>query len=103
MGVVGLIKEEYIMEVVMWQVVLQNPHVTVTPTQFFYAMWLLRGGQSDYWGKPERAPGPYSGYSLCHIIMKSTKVLNPRRCIIRVHDKYACAYTYVDTHAVQIQ
>ena len=33
-------------------------------------------------------------------IMKSTKVLNPRRCIMRVHEKYACG---TDTHAVQIR
>ena len=29
-------------------------------------------------------------------VMKSTKVLNPRRCIMR-HEKYACAYTRI-TH-----
>ena len=31
--------------------------------------------------------------------MKSTEVLNPRRCIMRVHEKYACG---TDTHAVQV-
>ena len=36
-------------------------------------------------------------------IMKSTKVLNPRRGIMRrVHEKYACAYAR-NTHAVQIR
>ena len=30
----------------------------------------------------------------------STKVLNPRRCIMRVHGKYACG---TETHAVQIR
>jgi hypothetical protein len=33
--------------------------------------------------------------------MKSTKVLNPRRCIMRVHEKHAWAYTR-NTHAVQL-
>ena len=28
------------------------------------------------------------------LYMKSTKVLNPRRCILR-HEKYACAYTRI--------
>ena len=32
--------------------------------------------------------------------MKSTKVLNPWRCIMRVHEKYTCS---IDTHAVQIR
>ena len=46
-------------------------------------------------------------YQWCHVhslmdytIMKSTKVLNPRQCIMRVHEKYACAYKR-NTHAVQ--
>ena len=26
-----------------------------------------------------------------------TKVLNPRRCIMRIHEKYACAYRYAAT------
>ena len=37
-----------------------------------------------------------------NILMKSTKVLNPRRCIMCVHEKYTCAYTR-NTHAVRIR
>ena len=40
------------------------------------------------------------GWSAVYALLKSTKVLNPQRCIMRVHEKYACG---TDTHAVQIR
>ena len=51
------------------------------------------------------ATSVYIYYNICfatEIIIKSTKVLNPRLCIMRVHEKYASAYTR-NTHAVQIR